>query len=204
MNEKLLLKQVEEASFYLQKEKVVCFPTETVMGLGVIFDSENAYNLLNKIKRRPEDKPYTLMCKDVETMLKFGVFDANILKVISAFIPGSLTILVKAKEGLPFYVTHGKGVIGLRVPTNDEALKLLENINKPLLVPSANRSGEDPALNSNEAKDIFGDEVSYYINGEAKKERPSTIIDFSKGSPILLREGPISFGEILKVYNGND
>ena len=56
----------------LLKGEVVAFPTETVMGLGVVFNNYQAYSLLNKIKERPEDKPYTLMLKDKSEMSKYG------------------------------------------------------------------------------------------------------------------------------------
>jgi len=201
MNRNVLKEQVEQASFCLEKHKVVCFPTETVMGLGVVFDSEEAYNLLNKVKCRPEDKPYTLMCKDIKTLNFYGNINQKLNKVVKTFMPGSLTIIVEAKPGIPTYVTHGLPYVGLRVPTNIEALELLKKINKPLLVPSANKSGQKPCLTSVEAREIFKDEVAAYIDGEAKKELPSTIVDFSKDEPILLRQGPISFEDILRVYN---
>ena len=57
----MLTKEFESAKKALDSSKVIAFPTETVMGLGVFFDDFDAYNLLNQIKRRPEDKPYTLM-----------------------------------------------------------------------------------------------------------------------------------------------
>ena len=61
-------------------------------------------------------------------------------------------------------------------------------------------SGEKPAMNSDEVKAIFGDELAAIITGSSKGEIPSTIVDFSKNNPVLLRKGPISFEEIMKVY----
>ena len=166
----------------LLKGEVVAFPTETVMGLGVVFNNYKAYNLLNKIKERPEDKPYTLMLKD-------------------KFIPGSLTILVPLKKGsVPSYVTHDSDVIGMRVPTNIEALELLKAVNLPLLVPSANKSGSKPAVNSKQVKEIFKNEIKNIISGEAKGEVPSTIVSLLNGEVKVVRQGPISEEEIKKVY----
>ena len=75
----------------------------------------------------------------------------------------------------------------------------MNEINKPLLVPSANRSGEKPALNSDEAQAIFGSEIDSIITGESLKERPSTIVDLAKDEVVIVREGPISLDEIQKV-----
>lgn len=196
-----LKEEILSAKETLLKGKVVAFPTETVMGLGVVFNNFEAYNLLNKIKERPEDKPYTLMLKDKSEMSKYGVIDEGTKRVIDKFIPGSLTILVPLKKGsVPSYVTHGSDIIGMRVPTNVEALELLKAVDLPLLVPSANKSGSKPAVNSKEVKEIFKNEVENIISGEAKGEVPSTIVSLINGEVKVVRQGPISEEEIKKVY----
>lgn len=202
MNKELHL-QIEKATKSLLSSGVVSFPTETVMGLGVIYNDFDAYNKLNVIKRRPEDKPYTMMVKSIDEIDKYAFVDEKVLRVIQTFMPGSLTVLLKAKDNVPGYVTHNTGVIGIRIPTNVEAAELLNAVNVPLLVPSANKSGEKPALNSDEAKKIFGEEIDAYLDGECEGGRPSTIVDFSNEEPVLIRKGPISFEAIKCVYNGH-
>ena len=197
-----LYEQIIKAKNHLFNHGVICFPTETVMGLGVLFNDYDAYKKLNIIKKRPEDKPYTMMVKDINEISKYAIVDEKIKGVIGAFMPGSLTLLLKAKENVPNYVTHNSGVIGIRIPTNKEAVDLLNEIDIPLLVPSANISGEKPALNSEEAKKIFNDEV-IYINGVSKGEIPSTIVDLSHDEPKLIRNGPLSFEGIKTIYNGH-
>ena len=199
----LLEQQLEKCVSSLLKGQVVAFPTETVMGLGVIYNNRQAYDLLNQIKCRPEDKPYTMMVSDVKEISKYAFVDKKIQKVIDEFMPGSLTILLKSRDNVPNYVTHKSGVIGIRIPTNEEALELLKAINIPLLVPSANKSGEKPALDGDEVRAIFKDELGAIIDGESKGEIPSTIIDFSGNKPVLLRNGPISFEKVLEVYERN-
>lgn len=202
MKDSLLL-QIEKAKKSLLNSEVVCFPTETVMGLGVIYNDFSAYNKLNAVKERPEDKPYTMMLGDIQEIEKYAFVDERIKRVIETFMPGSLTVLLKANDNVPDYVTHKTGIIGIRVPTNKEAVELLKEINLPLLVPSANKSGQKPALDSEEAKDIFKNEVSAYIDGKCIGGQPSTIVDFTKGEPILIRKGPISFDAIKAIYNGH-
>ena len=189
------------ASEKLRKGGVVAFPTETVMGLGVVYNNRKAYDRLNKVKERPEDKPYTLMVKEAEEISKYAEIDEATQRVINKFIPGSLTILVKVKKNsVPAYVTHNTGVIGIRVPTNIEARVLLHIIGEPLLVPSANKSGSKPALNSDEVKQIFGSELDFVMSGKAYGEVPSTIVDLTKETPKVVRPGPISEEEIVKAW----
>lgn len=195
--------QIKDAKKSLLNSGVICFPTETVMGLGVLYNDFNAYNTLNIVKERPEDKPYTMMVKSIRDISMFAYVDEKIDRVIKTFMPGSLTILLKAKNNVPAYVTHNTGVIGIRIPTNEEAVELLNEVNIPLLVPSANKSGQKPALNSEEAKDIFGNEIDSYIDGICLGEKPSTIVDLTKEEPILIRKGPISIDAIKCVYHGH-
>lgn len=189
----------EEALKALNNHQVIAFPTETVFGLGVFYDDEEAYNLLNKIKRRKENKPYTMMVSSVEALFEYAEIDDKFLPIIKRYMPGSLTILVKSKSRVPSYVTHGTGVIGMRIPANVEALALLNHLKKPLLVPSANRADEKPAMSDKEVKAIFGDEISVIIEGQASSGEPSTIIDLTGEEIKLIRKGPITLEELSQL-----
>ena len=181
---------------------VVAFPTETVMGLGVLYNDFEAYQRLNAIKERPEDKPYTMMLGNPKDINKYAIINEATQRVIDKFMPGSLTILVPVKgDSVPAYVTHSTGVIGLRVPSNVEALCVLSIIGIPLLVPSANKSGSKPALTSEEVFGIFGHELDYVVFGKAKSSIPSTIVDLTGDQPKVVRKGLIPEEEIVKVYN---
>lgn len=182
----------------LNDHKVIAFPTETVYGLGVFYDDEEAYHLLNKVKNRKENKPYTLMLSSVKEIDNYAYLDDKFLPIVNKFMPGSLTILLRAKENIPSYVTHGTNVIGIRIPSNQEALELLEAVKKPLLVPSANKADQPPALTKKDVKEIFKDEIDLIIPGETNVGKASTIIDLTTGQVILVREGPISLKEILE------
>ena len=189
-------KLFQEAKNALNNHQVIAFPTETVFGLGVFYDDEKAYNLLNQVKRRREDKPYTMMLSKVEEIFEYAEVDNRYLKLIKKYMPGSLTILVKSKPSVPSYVTHGTGIIGIRIPSNKEALELLEFVKKPLLVPSANRRDEKPALTSQEVKDIFQDEIKVVVPGKTSLGQPSTIVDLTGQEIKLIRKGPISLEEL--------
>ena len=189
------------ASEALRKGGVVAFPTETVMGLGVVYNNRKAYDKLNEVKERPEDKPYTLMVAYKEDIAKYALIDEATQRVIDKFMPGSITILVNVKKNsVPAYVTHNTNVIGIRIPTNIEACVLLQMVGIPLLVPSANKSGSKPALNRDEVKQIFGSELDFVMSGKACGEVPSTIVDLTKETPKVVRPGPISEEEIVKAW----
>lgn len=191
------MKQIyQDALKALNDHQVIAFPTETVFGLGVFYDDFEAYNLLNLIKRRHEDKPYTMMLANVAEISKYAYLDKKYFPIINKYMPGSLTILVKAKPNVPNYVTHDTEIIGIRIPSNPEALELLAFLGKPLLVPSANRADQKPATNDEEVGAIFGDEIKVVLPGVSKGGLPSTIVDLTGDEIKVLREGPISLKEL--------
>lgn len=197
------IKEFEIAKSKLDQSQVIAFPTETIMGLGVYFDDHKAYELLNQIKRRPEDKPYTLMLGDIKDIEKYAFINDRDRKIINAFMPGPVTLLLNSKN-VPDYVTHNTGVIGVRVPDMPLVQKLINYLGKPLLVPSANKSGENPALTSKEVRQIFGSELGYIFEEDSLGKKPSTIIDLTKEQVKILREGPISLEDINKVLKGDN
>ena len=179
------IKEFELAEKVLDNSGVIAFPTETVMGLGIYFDDFQAYNYLNEIKRRPEDKPYTLMLSDINQIDAYAFISIRDKKIIDTFMPGSITILLNVKDSVPVYVHHDTGVIGIRIPDVKETLELLSFLERPLLVPSANRSG-------------------YIFKGQSIGGTPSTIVDLTGEEVKILREGPISKAQIEQVLKGEN
>ena len=194
-------KEFENALEALNSHQVIAFPTETVYGLGVFYDDEKAYQLLNEIKRRKEDKPYTMMLDSTNKISDYAFLDSKYLPIINKYMPGSLTILLRSKDCVPGYVTHNSGVIGIRIPSNKEALELLRFVKKPLLVPSANKADQKPALSADEVKAIFKDEIDIIIPGEISSGEPSTIIDLTGDEIKLIRKGPIPLEELNQLIN---
>lgn len=182
---------------------VVAFPTETVMGLGVVFDNYEAYKHLNELKGRPEDKPYTMMLGDIKDIEKYAYINSDAKKIIDTYMPGPITILLKSKENVPDYVTHGTNIVGIRVPDFDILNKLLKIVKKPLLAPSANPSGMPPALDPEKVSIYFNKTLEYIIDYNSKGELPSTIVDLSKDKPIILREGNIKKELIFNTLKEN-
>ena len=195
----MLRKDFELAKEALDNSQIIAFPTETVMGLGVYYNDINAYNLLNRVKGRPESKPYTMMLGSKEAISLYADIDDRAKKVIDAFMPGEITLLLPSKGTVPSYVTHGTGVIGVRVPNLPSLLEFLNYIKTPLLVPSANKSGDKPAMTAKEVKDIFSNEVKYVFDEDAKGGVPSTIIDLTGEEVKMYREGNIKLIDVLNV-----
>lgn len=178
---------------------VVSFPTETVMGLGVVYDNFDAYNRLNKIKGRPESKPYSMMLANVNEISKYAYIDSRAQKLINAYLPGPLTLLLRSKDSVPGYVTHNTGVVGIRVPKFEVINNLLDLVGKPLLVPSANPSNLPPALTVEQVVVYFNETLDYIVNNYCGNSLPSTIVDLSNSDTKVLRVGAIKQEDIYKI-----
>ena len=190
--------QYKKASKILQNGGLIAFPTETVYGLGVIFDNEQSYERLINVKRRPPEKPFTLMCGSLDDIKKYAYVNELAQKLIDAFMPGQFTIILKAKENLPHWVVSREGNVGIRISDDKFVQNLIIETGKPLLVPSANRSGENPCHTSNEVKDSLGNDLDAIIKGESVSNIPSTIV-FVDDSVHIIRLGEISESEIKNV-----
>lgn len=194
----LTAQQLSVAAQSLRSGEVIAFPTETVFGLGVIFDNEAAYKRLVMIKERPPTQPFTLMCSSIEEIAKYAELDALSEKIIKHFMPGPLTIIVKVKPDVPSFVTLNTGFIGIRVSESKLVQTLIKKVGRPLLVPSANKHGEQPALTSEQALKAFTGEIPYIIEGSSSSNIPSTIIKID-GKIELIRLGSIPFEKILEI-----
>ena len=191
---------LELASKILRNGGLIAFPTETVFGLGVIYDNKDSYQRLIDVKRRPPEKPFTLMCGDVNDIFKYAYINEKAKKLIDAFMPGQFTIILKAKENLPSYVISKEGNVGIRVSSDELVSNLIKKVGKPLLVPSANKSGETPAHNVNDVFNAFNEnELDGVIEGESISNTPSTIVMMNDDDIIIIRKGLISEDDIKKV-----
>ena len=191
-------KQINEAACILKDGGLIAFPTETVFGFGVIYDNNDSYDRLIAVKRRPPEKPFTLMLSDVEQIANYAYVNDKAEKLIKTYMPGQFTIILKAKECLPSYCISKEGNVGIRISSDNLVRNLIRGVGKPLLVPSANKSGEPPLTNSDDVISIFDKEIDGIIMGESKSNVPSTIVLIDDGVHIL-REGLITKEEILKT-----
>ena len=190
--------QIKEAAQVLKEGGLIAFPTETVFGFGVIFDNKESYEKLISVKRRPPEKPFTLMLSDVEDIEKYAYVDERAKKLINKYMPGQFTIILKAKESLPSYCVSSERNVGIRIPDYDLVRNLIRETEKPLLVPSANKSGESPLTKSDDVISIFDREIDGIIIGESTSKVPSTIVLVDKDIKVI-REGLIKKEDILKT-----
>ncbi len=167
------------------------FPTDTLFGLlANAFDKE-AVSYIYKVKKRDEKKPLLLLTNSFDKIKEFLKVEKWHYFFIEEW-PAPLTLIFEVKEEYKEkldYLHRGTNKIAVRIPNNELLLNLLSNLDFPLVAPSANPQGLEPASTIEEAIKYFGDEVYYFKTSVVLKGEPSTLIDLSNFPPKVLREG---------------
>lgn len=197
---KIEYEKLKEMGETIQKGEIGIFPTETVYAIGTNGLDEEAIKKLYKIKQRPLDKPTSLLVSDME-MVKNLARDITEkeYKLMKTFFPGPLTIILKKKDIVPNILTGNTNTIGIRMPENEIARKLIEYANVPIAAPSANIANKPSGTNIENIINDFKETVDYYIDGgESKIGLGSTIVKIENNVPIILREGSITKEQIYE------
>ncbi len=191
---------IRKAASILKEGGIVAFPTETVYGVGCALSSKEGLERLLKAKGHRDNKPFSLMFSNINDIFEYVDADLRTRLLIDRFLPGELTMLMRAKKGVPYAADCGTGVIGVRLSEDPDVRAMIEAVGEPCLVTSANRSGErapslfEDAINAIEADAIVKGECTSYI--------PSTIIDVTKTNEIkLVREGKLKFSDIESSFH---
>lgn len=183
-----------------QKSDLIAFPTDTVYGIGAHIFSEKAIKKIYQIKHRSENKPLAVLCADKSQILQVAkTIPAKMEKIIDAFMPGPLTIILPKKKEVPNYITSNLDTIGVRIPNHQLALQILKQIG-PLATTSANISGDSSLNNSKDVINVLGDSIDIIIDGGITDIGiPSTVISYIKDDINIIREGTITKKMILEI-----
>lgn len=194
-------KNLKIPSEIIKNGGIVVFPTETVYGIGANALNENAVKKLYDIRKRPLNKPISLLVNSID-MIEQVAKDITELEyaLIKEFLPGPLTIILKKKDIVPNIVTANSDTVGIRMPANECAIKLIEYAGVPIATPSANISGKPSGTDLKDIMKDFEGKVDYFIDGGPSKiGLASTIVQIIDGVPIILRQGSISEEQINEV-----
>ncbi|WP_090085671.1 L-threonylcarbamoyladenylate synthase [Lentibacillus persicus] len=182
------------ASVLLREGETVAFPTETVYGLGADATKKEAVSKIFKAKGRPEDNPLIAHVA-TKKQLKNLVTSLPVVaeKLIDAFTPGPLTLVLPSNGTCAENVTAGLSTIGVRIPDHPVARGLLKKCDLPLAAPSANISGKpSPTTADHVWSDLEGRIAGLVDGGATGVGVESTVIDCTQEIPVILRPGGIT------------
>ena len=175
----------------LMRGQVVACPTETLVGLLANATDAEACARVAMLKGRAAGHPMGLLAKDQEMVERVATLTPVALKLAEAHWPGPLTMVLKARDGLPKEVLSGE-TVAIRVPSSSAAAELCQMVDFPLTATSANRTGEEAVRSCAELPPAFAKTIPFLCPGESPLGLASTIVDVTGTHPVLLRRGAIT------------
>ncbi len=201
MTKIITAENIDEAAQCIKNGGTVVFPTETVYGLGADALNDDAVRSIFTAKGRPADNPlivHIAHIEDVDKLTSFQSEDAK--KLMTAFFPGCLTLIMKKSDAVGGVVTAGLDTVAVRMPSNPIAHELIEKSGCFIAAPSANLSGSPSPTVARHVIDDMDGRVDYIIDGGASEVGlESTVVDVSGDVPEILRPGKITYEELKDI-----
>jgi len=188
---------IKKALEVLKKGGLVIYPTDTLYGLGCNALDESAVERVFMAKKRLASNPLPIAVNGIEMMKQYAELLDTAEKLVKAFLPGALTVVLK-KKNLPDVLTGGLPEVGIRIPKSDIALRLVELLGVPITATSANVSGNASPVSAEEAALQIREADIVLDGGRLEKRVPSTVIDLTE-KPKILREGAIKRRDLEEV-----
>ena len=189
---------VQRAAAILRRGGLVAFPTETVYGLGADASNAAAMARLYAVKGRPGDHPVIVHFADARAAFGWASEVPDTARRLAAkFWPGPLTLVLKRAPHVGDFVTGRQDTVGVRVPVHPLALEVIAAFGGGVAAPSANRFGRVSPTTAQHVHEDLGADVDLVVDGgPCGVGIESTIVDVSRGTPVLLRPGGISRAEL--------
>ncbi len=195
-------KKLEELAKILKEDGIIAVPTDTVYGISARIHSKKAYDKLMKIKNRPDSKSIPVMCRNKEQIKALAHVDKKVEKLIDAFMPGPITLVLNKKEEAFSYINNAgerlTDELAVRMTPTKELEQLLDKVDSPIFLTSANKSGKPPLRSLEEIEKAFP-EIDGIMEGQTSSCIPSTIVDCTNDNLKIQRMGPISIEQIEAV-----
>lgn len=192
--------EIDELADILKNDGVISVPTDTVYGICARINSLKAHDKLISIKHRPITKLLPIMCADEEQIKSIAIVDRRAEKLIRAFMPGPITLILNKKTGVPEYVNNGCETIAVRMATSKTLEKLIRKTESPIFMSSANQSGEPTCTSLDEIEKACPN-LDGMMEGNVLFGKGSTIVDCTLEQIKILRPGPISLEQIKEVVD---
>ena len=191
---------VDEAVYVLREGKIVCYPTDTVYGMGVRAGDDDAVRHLYAVKGRAKDKPMPLLIAEAGVATWYADVSPVARTLMGRFWPGGLTIVMRKNPDFRSLALAGQDKIALRVPDQRVVCEIIHALGEPITGTSANRAGGRAPTTAAEVAFSMGELVALVIDGgRTKGGQESTMIDITITPHSVLREGAVSREELREV-----
>ncbi|HDR0626102.1 L-threonylcarbamoyladenylate synthase [Pasteurella multocida] len=186
------IRLINQAMEILRAGGVIVYPTDSGYALGCMIGDKHAMDRIVQIRQLPEGHNFTLVCSDLSELSTYSLVNNMAYRLIKNNTPGRYTFILTATKELPRrLMTSKRKTIGIRVPDNQIALALLNALGEPILSCSLMLPGEEHVTQSDpeEIRDRLEKQVDLIIHGGYLGAEPTTVVDLTNDTPIIIREG---------------
>ena len=191
-------RHIKQIADKLRNGAVICYPTDTVYGIGCDIFNQKAIKRIYQIKKRAKHKPFSFMCSSLKNVSDYGHVSNMAYRIMRMALPGPFTFVLPATKTVPKIMITKQKTVGIRVPDNNICLALIEELGHPILTTSAIPDQDGEQLSeAYEFDDLLGNMVDLVIDGGMVFPDPSTIVSFTGDEPEILRQGK---GDVSQFY----
>ena len=182
-------KLVNIAVDILKKDGVICYPTDTVYGIGCDIHSRKAIEKIYLLKNFKKNKPLSFICRDLGQIAQYAKVSNNAYKILKKLLPGPYTFILNAAKLTPKVLMHPRKTVGIRVPDNNICLSIVEKLGNPIVNTSASSGEDDIISDPGYINERFGHGLDSIIDRGLLSAAYSSIIDLTEDTPKIIREG---------------
>lgn len=182
---------IAQAADILRHGGVICYPTDTMYGIGCDIFNQKAVKRVYQIKRRPKDKPFSFMCDSLTNISQYGHVGNTAYRLMRKNLPGPYTFVLSGTKLVPKIMLTKQKTVGIRVPGHPVCLAIIEALGNPILNTSAAPEDADDSqiCSADDVERLFGKQVDLIIDSGAIIPEPSSVISLLDEQPEILRFG---------------
>ena len=185
-------RHVQQVVQCLRRGGVIIYPTDTVYGIGCSIEHPEAIDRICAIKKMdPKKAQLSFLCNDLSHLSEYTkAISTPVFRFLKSCVPGPFTFILEASKKVPKLLRTKKDTVGIRVPDNPISIILLKELGCPILSTSLPlEDDQDIYTDPEEIEDAFGRLVDIVVDGGHGDPIPSTVVDWTKNPPEIIREG---------------
>lgn len=200
---------LDEVVSVFSRGGLVVYPTETCYGAGVMAIDENAIKKLLKYKKRPSGKAISIAVNDQKMAEQYVKLNVTAKNVYEKFLPGPVTVVSESKNKVANGIESEFKTLGVRIPAYPFILNVIEKLNCPITATSANSSGKKTPYTVKDVLDNLSENQKKLIDliidaGKLPENPPSTVVDTTRESMQILREGELNISQSAEIVHSED
>lgn len=182
---------VRQAADIVRGGGVIVYPTDSAYALGCRLGDKPALDRIRRIRKLDDRHNFTLVCRDLSEIAAYARVDNSVYRLLKHHTPGPYTFILRATSELPRRLLHPRRrTVGLRVPDNEIARALLNDLREPLMSVTLIMPGDElPLIDPQAIRELLEHRLDLVIDGGYCGMEPSTVVDLVGAVPLLLRAG---------------